>query len=247
MVAIKAVLRGGPDDGRTVTINSPAPLYLHVPANQQTIISWVDTARGPADIEWPRDRVYHLGASPLEDEETAEYYADDDVAKVARRCPSARSWRRVKTDRFIGEFKPPFDLGFIGICLAANVPYGRTFFWKQAVEDDMPLEHLWWEFEHRIEYELTPPCVVPDCRDKGFAVMTAKEWGLLAGQLWRTGDEIRLCPKHENDVVRVRPGGDEDLPAWLARDATYPYWASGRGMIMKLGNGAFNCGGMYFG
>lgn len=243
MPTIKAVICGGPDDGQTFTLQAPAPLMLHVPAERQTIVSWSDGPGGrPADVEWPRDRVYHLGPHPLEGE-TAEYYPDEELATVARRCPSVRRWRRVKDCRFVGEFELPHFPGAVGVALAANVPDGRTFSWKQVVgsDDQPPMEWLWEKFEYEVEYELTPPCAVPDCDGKGLVVMTAMEQGRLAGRSWEPGDKIRLCPEHSHDVIRVCPGGDDNLPEWLERDARD--WIGGS-VIMKLNNGQMNCGGI---
>jgi hypothetical protein len=67
-----------------------------------------------------------------------------------------------------------------------------------------------------------PPCVVPDCGEKGRQTFTAAEPGRLAGREWQPGDKIRLCPRHGYDVARAAGArGMDELPDWLKADATW--------------------------
>lgn len=67
--------------------------------------------------------------------------------------------------------------------------------------------------------ELIPPCVVPDCGEKGRVVVFAAEMGRLAGRFWNRGDKIRLCPAHLADVHRAQGQPIENLAEWLRPDA----------------------------
>jgi hypothetical protein len=242
---IHCLLRGGPRDGRSLVVGL-ASLHLAFPA-------WTPTAFPPPDPDTPEalcstpdDVVYARAAGKGTSEDPVEYYHDIDLAGVASTLRSGWNWRKAKPGRYWGYRRPmQGDQQWLServAYLAAKMPDGRFFFTSQLLPEDgasvteSEIEQiLWGEFERELEYQLAPTCVVPGCKKKGIMTIVAAEYGRLAGRPWETGDEIRICPEHEVDLFRVKPGGDEDLPAWLAADAFYPSWTeSGCGVIMGL-------------
>lgn len=241
---IHCLLRGGPRDGRSLVVGL-ASLHLAFPA-------WTPTAFPPPDPDTPEALcstpdyvVYARAAGKGTSDDPVEYYHDIDLAGIACAVRSGWNWRRVKKDRYRGERRPdgnPLQLWEGVAYFVARIPDGRLYRVQRLMSEPgvqasrSDIEALMWDdFEHELAYELAPPCVVPGCEKKGLAVVTAASWGRLAGRQWKTGDEIRVCPEHEADLSRVKPGGDENLPAWLAADAFYPLWAgNGGGVIMEL-------------
>lgn len=257
-MSVRVIFRGGHRDGQEITINEPAPEFLMVPAPRPPVfVIEAFGAKGPVDVrEAPEHLVYHRGGVPdLEgppEDQLWEYYDDRETARVARRLPTSRNWRKVKPDRFQGEFRPPLAAaGDAGVCVAATLPDGRIFSMRQVIDklDNLNSEAeelIWREFEFELEEQLLPSCVVPDCDKKGRVKLIAAMYGRLAGRLWSSGDEIRLCPDHHYDVLRVAPGGCEDLPAWLAADACRPLMNFGDVILSMVSeDGAIKYGGLY--
>lgn len=88
-------------------------------------------------------------------------------------------------------------------------PDPKTIYYARAAET------LWLQaFEEKL-----PPCVAPTCTDKGRYKFEAAEPGRLAGRWWETGDEIRLCPAHGDDIYRAQGVyGLDELADWLKPD-----------------------------
>lgn len=259
-MSVRVIFRGGHRDGQEITISEPTPELLMVPAPRPPVfVIEAFGAKDPVDArEAPEHLVYHRGGVPdpegPPEDQLWEYYHDQETARVARVLPTSRNWRQVKPGRFRGEFRPPLFLaaaGDTGACVAATLPDGRIFSMRQVLDGLDNLngeaeELIWREFELELEEQLLPLCVVPDCGEKGRMKLIAAMHGRFAGRLWDSGDVIQLCPAHHYDVLRVTPGGCEDLPAWLAADARRPLMSFGDVILpMRSEDGAIKYGGLF--
>lgn len=80
--------------------------------------------------------------------------------------------------------------------------------------------HLRRTLDREVAHHRLPVCVVPGCGEKAPIEVVAAESGRLAGQLWRSGDKIRLCPQHFQDILHAQTvQGRDQLAGWLQPDA----------------------------
>lgn len=254
---MKVVLRGGPYDGREDDFPWAPERDLIVMPNPRSTGPFYEVTYPRFSTDHV---VYHRGGKPGEDQ-AIEYYADPDLAWISHLIPGWRNWHRVQVPDLrppdmkhiplrgepVGQRAE--DFGGIPMeyrCVAVRVPDGRIFKVTYTSPDpgDFGVDEtgqLTWERHlvdhaiHQAEWRSLPPCEVPECSEKGSGQVTVTKTlgtGRLAGKRRAVGDVAAFCPRHLYDLHRVKPGGDEGLPDWLAADAWYPYWLTGTAGIL---------------
>jgi hypothetical protein len=216
---------GGPLHGRRLVVDREA--YQHsAPAPLSPIF-----AAEPEEFSFDEGRVtYTLRRAPGGREQvfiapdysydTPEWLAYDTKEWASRIRPDHTDWEWL--DRWLWRGKTPeFKMSRYWSYLLGD-GRGETHI-VMTVTDEVARAAGSWaidELRHELAYRLLPACVVEDCDEKGHAVFVSAERGRLAGREWRKGDEIRLCPKHAQDVYRAQGVfGIDQLAEWLRPDA----------------------------
>lgn len=171
---------------------------------------------------WSTERVF---VAPDYGYDTREWQQFDTEAWVRRVRPDVTGWE------WLGEWfwrgRPPEAFTRFCWLYILGDRQGRGYV-CQSVTDEVVAsaafnvsEFVRQDLQREIDYQLLPECVVPDCDKKAPVVYrVAEPGGRLAGQDWRYGDEIRLCPEHSCDVLQAQGVyGLDKLADWLQPDA----------------------------
>lgn len=219
---------GGPWHGRRMHV--PEDTWIHVPLIAP--VAWaaeLDEFVEPGQVTytcrrapWSAERVF---VAPDYNYDTPEWQQFDTEAWVRRVRPDVTGWEWLG-DWFWRGRPPEAATRFCWLYILGD-RQGRGYV-CQLVTDEVVessrfnvTDFVRQELQREIDYQLLPECVVPECDKKAPVVYrVAEPGGRLAGQDWRYGDEIRLCPEHSYDVLRAQGVyGLDKLVAWLQPDA----------------------------
>lgn len=136
--------------------------------------------------------------------------------------PGAHGWLQVGENRYTANAGA--ELGEETLLLVLLNPESKGYVClpvsKAYLEEDPGFaEHSWRQMEAKMAREMLPPCVVPDCAEKGGIQFKAAEKGRLGGRDWTPGDQIDLCPTHAHDVYKAQFASRSELADWIKPDA----------------------------
>jgi hypothetical protein len=227
---------GGPWHGRYYAVrHEPNTYHFVVPLIRPAISIYTPESSsdriGDSEVMYTRRRApfstTRVWVAPDFTYDGPEWLAFDTEDWVRRLEPDVTKWRRLG-DWFWRGSKENVGVFRAHWLFVLGDPQGRGHLRQVTPEEladdasfDMDVE-IERSMRQEMNYQFLPECVVPDCGKKAPVVYRVAEirGGRLAGRAYQHGDEVRLCPEHNYDVLRAQGVyGLDQLADWLKPDA----------------------------